>query len=62
MEKLSNLQPAEFSQRAADLLAEACPDDSSRVFFERNMTLASSMGMSWVEGLQFVIEQRRGLN
>ena len=62
MDDLSRLSPEVFSKRAAALLAEACPDEASRTFFERNMILASTQGMNWVQGLQFVLEQRHGLN
>lgn len=62
MEDLSTLPPAEFTRRTHELLAQACPDRESEQFFSRNMAAAKALGMTYVEGLQFVIEKRAGLN
>jgi len=57
---ISQLSPSEFSQRAHMLLAAACPTKDDTAAFNRHMTAAKAQGMSWVEGLQYVIDQRHG--
>ena len=60
--ELSRLSPEEFSRKATALLAQACPSSGHKDFFDRNMAAASALGLNWVEGLQSVIEKRRGLS
>ncbi len=40
------------------LLEQACPTRADVPFFNHCMHLARSMGMTWEEGLRYVIEQR----
>ena len=61
MEDLSTLPPAKFSRRVHTLLAQACPDQESEPFFNRNMTMASELGLTYAEGLQYVIQKRARL-
>ena len=61
-EDLAGLPPVEFSKRAADLLQKACPEKADEPFFNRNMVMAKALGLTWVEGLQYVIQRRRELN
>ncbi len=56
------LTPEDFSRKLTELLAQACPNSEHKDFFDRNMAAASALGLSWIEGLQFVIQKRRGLN
>lgn len=44
-----------------ELLEEACPTRVDVPFFNYCMRLARGMGMSWEEGLRYVIEQRKGM-
>ncbi len=47
--------------REVTLLEQACPTAADVPFFNHCMRLARNMGMSWEEGLQYVIEQRNGM-
>ena len=61
MEDLSRFSPTDLTRRVQELQRQACPDKESEAFYNRNMQLAKGMGMTWVQGLQFVISQRKGL-
>ena len=52
--------PPEISQHVRDLLAAACPTPEDTPFFNHCMTLAKAQGLSWTEGLEYVIQCRRG--
>ena len=52
---------AEFS-RVCELFQQALPGPSDRLLFDCLMNEASSLGLNWVEGLQYVVEQRRRLD
>lgn len=43
------------------LMEEACPTPADVPFFNHCMHLARGMGMSWEEGLRYVIEQRKAM-
>lgn len=60
--ELALLSPEEFSRRATELVAQACPSSEHKSFFDRNMAAASALSMNWVESLLIVIQKRRGLN
>ena len=45
----------------ANLLQQACPTPADVPFFNHCMHLARGMGMSWEEGLRYVIEQREAM-
>lgn len=62
MEDLSSLPPTEFTRRVQEMMAQACPDRGSEGFFNRNMSAAKALGMTYAEGLLFVIQKRAGLN
>lgn len=48
---------AEFD-RVCDLFQQALPGPSDRLIFECLMNEASSLGLNWVDGLQYVVEKR----
>jgi hypothetical protein len=52
--------PANLTARANRLLKEACPSNDDREYFSQCMALAKAQGMTWIEGLAYVIECRRG--
>ena len=60
MPSISLLPPREFSARANELLQLACPIKEDTPFFNTHMAQAKSKGMTWVEGLEYVVACRRG--
>lgn len=52
--------PEEFTAQAHRLLEAACPTKEDTPFFNHCMALARAQGMSWMEGLEYVIQCRRG--
>ncbi|MGI4831544.1 MAG: hypothetical protein ACRYFU_25675 [Janthinobacterium lividum] len=60
--KNSRLSAQTLGTRANDLFQQACPSKQDEAFFNRQMQRALSLGMTWLEGLQFVIVERRALN
>ena len=55
------MRPNQDETREVTLLERACPTPADAPFFNHCMNLARSMGMSWEEGLRYVIEQRNGM-
>ena len=51
---------AEFD-RVCQLFQEALPEPSDRFVFECLMNEASSLGLNWVDGLQYVVDKRSRL-
>lgn len=51
---------AEFD-RICDLFQQALPGPSDRLVFECLMNEASSLGLNWVDGLQYVVDKRNHL-
>lgn len=51
---------AEFS-RVCQLFQEALPSPADRLLFDCLMNEASSLGLNWVDGLRYVVEQRKQL-
>lgn len=41
------------------LFKEALPDPTDRSLFDRLMYQAKGKGLSWIQGLEYVVEQRR---
>jgi hypothetical protein len=41
------------------LFREALPDPADRSLFDRLMFQARAKGMNWIQGLEYVVEQRR---
>jgi hypothetical protein len=48
-----------FTACANELLRAACHSKEDTQFFNRSMAQAKAMGMSWVEGLEYVVQCRR---
>lgn len=48
-----------LSNHVIRLFKEALPDPSDRSLFDRLMYQAKAKGLSWVQGLEYVAEQRR---
>lgn len=48
---------AEFG-RLCQLFQQALPGPADRILFDCLMNEASSLGLNWVEGLEYVVEQR----
>ena len=48
---------AEFG-RVMRLFGQALPTESDRTTFERLMNEASSMGLNWIEGLEYAASKR----
>ena len=46
---------------AHDLFLQACPSKQDEAFFDRHIQRALSLGLSWLEGLRFVIVEREKL-
>ena len=61
-EDFSELPPTELTRRGQELLQKACPEKQGAPFFNRHMLQANALGLTWLEGLQFVIQRRRELN
>ncbi len=55
------LSPQEFSAHARRLLSRALPDPNDLPVVNRLMAEAKGRGMTWVEGLEYVIEQRNAI-
>ena len=53
--------PSHQQTDPAMLLQKACPTPADVPFFNHCMHLARGMGMSWEEGLRYVIEQREAM-
>jgi hypothetical protein len=51
--------PEAFSLQDNELLYLACPSREDVPFFNHCMRLAKSRGMSWRDGLEYIIAQRR---
>lgn len=51
---------AEFD-RVCDLFQQALPGPADRLVFECLMNEASSLGLNWVDGLQYVVDKRTRL-
>ncbi len=49
----------ELTEKQRRLYEEACPAPEDTPFFNHCMTLAKAQGMSWTEGLEFVVQCRR---
>lgn len=62
MKEISPISPQRLGTRAHELCLQACLSKQDEEFFSCNMQRAMSLGMTWVEGLQFVIVQRQGFN
>jgi hypothetical protein len=58
MPDMSILPPAEFTRKAHDLYAQAVATQDDYSLFVRLMSEAKGQGMTWVQGLQFVIDRR----
>ena len=58
MSNFATLPPQEFSRRAKQLLDRALPDPKDTSRFNSLMREAAAHHMTWVEGLQYVIERR----
>ena len=58
MSRYGTLSPGDFTDKAADLLHRACPDRDDTPVFNAMMAVAKAQGMSWIEGLEYVIERR----
>lgn len=52
---------AEFD-RVCELFQQALPGPSDRLVFECLMNEASSLGLNWVDGLQYVVDARSRLH
>ena len=52
---------ADFAERARQLEALARPTPEDTPFFNHCMGLAKSMGMTWEQALQYVVECRNGI-
>ena len=50
---------ADCTERSHTLLALACPAKEDTPFFNHCMALAKAQGMTWDEGLDYVIRCRR---
>lgn len=61
MEGVSDMTHEDNKVDSAKLMEEACPTIADVPFFNHCMHLARGMGMSWVEGLRYVIEQRKAM-
>jgi len=60
---MSILEVRESAQKPLDndVLRQACPSAEDVPFFNHCMRLAREQGMTWEQGVQYAIEQRRGL-
>ena len=47
--------------RHRELLPRALPNAADTVLFDRLMAEAKSQGLTWLEGLEYVIERRQSL-
>lgn len=48
-----------FTRDANRLFKQACPNDEDRSTFQYHMLEAKRKGMTWVQGLRYVVEQRK---
>lgn len=48
-----------FSDRHWDLLRKAVPDTADTALFDRLMAEAKALGLAWMDGLEYVIRERR---
>jgi hypothetical protein len=53
---------ADFTNRARQIEALACPKPEDAPFFNHCMSIAKSRGMTWDQGLEYVIKCREGNN
>jgi hypothetical protein len=53
---------ADFANRARQIEALACPKPEDTPFFNHCMNIAKSRGMTWGQGLEYVIKCREGNN
>lgn len=52
---------AEFD-RVCELFQQALPGPADRLVFECLMNEASSLGLNWVDGLQYVVDKRNRMH
>ena len=51
--RLPNEEASQLSQRVLLLLQQAIPNPHDRTFFNRCMSEARALGLSWIEGLEY---------
>jgi hypothetical protein len=56
-----DLSREEMLEQQRRLYTEACPRPEDTPFFNHCMALAKAQGLSWMEGLEFVVRCRRGV-
>ncbi|MGI4827876.1 MAG: hypothetical protein ACRYFU_06775 [Janthinobacterium lividum] len=47
--------------RHRELLPQALPNAADTVLFDRFMAEARAQGLTWIQGLEYVIERRRSM-
>jgi hypothetical protein len=59
---MRSLKPTldDYPDLTAQMLYCACPTPENKPFFTLHMAVALNLGLTWVESLQYVIEQRDG--
>jgi hypothetical protein len=62
MNRYAELSPENFNEKATYLLNRACPEREDTPFFNARMAVAKAKGMTWIGGLENVIERRPHAN